>query len=171
MRYTLLLVAIALFAKTAIAGLGWTYAECLKHYGNPIGSDQRAGLQARIFDSQGFIINAAFDQNGKVVSICYTANPRILTASMIKQLMYQNGQESGEDIFWSHGEQQQDGTFLYEALRGVKRYDGEKPVFTARLWRAVFNSDPLMCLWKLQIDTAKYSATVEAQEANAAGNL
>jgi hypothetical protein len=171
MRSALLLVATALFANTAVAGLGWTYAECVKHYGNPTGSDQRAGLQARIFEAQGFVINAAFGQDGKVISICYTGNARMLNDSMIQKLLHQNGQEPGEDIFWFSPEERRNGLIVYEAFRGVKRYDGEKPAFTAMLLRVDIDSDPSMSIWKLQIDTAKYNTIVESQEANAASNL
>jgi hypothetical protein len=89
MRYLLFLAAIALFSKTAVAGLGWTLDECKEHYGEPIQSTAHAlGIAEYVFSVRDFFIDVDIDQKGKVGLIIYHKSS--LDEDVITQLLEQN---------------------------------------------------------------------------------
>jgi hypothetical protein len=89
MRCLLLPVTIALFAKTAAAGLGWTLDECKKHYGEPTSTKTHAlGILECTFSVKDFAIELETDQQGKVGYITY--NRSSIDSELATQLMQQN---------------------------------------------------------------------------------
>jgi hypothetical protein len=77
LRSLLLLVAVAslLFAKTAQAGLGWTFAECTKHWGYPVKQPvlNEFGLKECTFNGRPTFeaIPVSFSPEGKAICIIY----------------------------------------------------------------------------------------------------
>jgi hypothetical protein len=97
MRYTLLLVAIAFFAKTAIAGLGWTLEECKQHWGEPTSTKTRPlGISEYTFFAKGFEIQADTDQQGKVGIVSYI-KPSI-GIDLATQIIQQNAPKASWEI-------------------------------------------------------------------------
>jgi hypothetical protein len=74
MKRTLLTVlAVAIFATTAKAGLGWSLEECIQHYGKPeyTSSNPFTDLPSYHFKTKAFEIQALLNNAGKVVGITY----------------------------------------------------------------------------------------------------
>jgi hypothetical protein len=160
--------------------LGWSYAECWKHYGQPrnLGLN-KSGLQEQAFDVQRYSVIAVFGKDGTVISVRYlTRDHDALNDSMIQKLLFQNAGtlEPGVDIFWSKGEQAADGTVRYEAYEGqyVK-----KPALRAAFWqeedlpaRSIGGFFyPATYFWTLEIDSSEYLRIIEELEKAAAKNL
>lgn len=97
MRYALLLIATALLAKTAVAGLGWTLEECKKNWGEPIRTQSHAlGLMEYGFSVKDFVIDVETDQKGKVGYITYERSP--IDDELATQLMQQNAPKATWEI-------------------------------------------------------------------------
>src|ERR1700739_240318 len=73
MRCALLLLATALLTKTAVAGLGWTLEECIRHYGSIDYSsvDPFTDCPQHHFKIKDFEITTVLNNEGKVVKISY----------------------------------------------------------------------------------------------------
>jgi hypothetical protein len=181
-----MLVALILGADgfKAEAGLGWNYAQCRQHYGEPRNlALNKYGLHEQAFDLPRYVVIAVFGNDGTAISIRYlTRDKDALNDSMVRQILYQNAQtwEPGEeDLFGMPGERQSNGSLKYQALRGMKRKSDEVAVLEASLKQEVdFPAawiggvySPATYFWTLEIDSWKFLRMVEEIKKAAAKNL
>jgi hypothetical protein len=108
MKKLFLTLALVAGALPAFADLGWTYKDCVRHYGKPYSHTFRYGFTMYHFFAHGVDITTAFD-DGKVVSMNFFALQKDLPFKTAMKLIANNapglqwseGTEVGEHMAWN----------------------------------------------------------------------